>query len=183
MDESTAAMATWLGALARGGVIDEPHERAGVGVAAYVVGADRVDELRRWFRDQPAEIVRREKRAAIEACIWMAHADRELTIEESILLRSIVDQAGLEPAEARALASMIERGPALESIADRVTHPVLRELLLALGWEIAAIDGRIDPRELRLHERLADRLGIDADRAEALRVAVFGSVGAEVGAL
>ena len=48
-DSSTAAMSSWIGTLARGGVVKHPIEEAGLAVAAFVVGEDKLDELRAWF--------------------------------------------------------------------------------------------------------------------------------------
>jgi tellurite resistance protein len=47
----------------------------------------------------------------------------------------------------------------------RITHPVLRELMLALTWELACADGRIDAREREVFERLARTLDISRVRA------------------
>jgi hypothetical protein len=62
--------------------------------------------------------------------------------------------------------------PSLEGIEGRITHPILRELLLALSWELAAADGRIDTRERDFHAELARRLDISPERAQAIRVSI-----------
>lgn len=169
MDEAQRAMATWVGTLARGGVIREDREEAGVAVAAFVVGEDRLEALREWFAAQPAEVRAREQRAAVEVCIWMAHADREVVHEEAELLRAIVMSCELDEAERQALTESVAEPPPLSDIAERLTHPTLRELMLALSWELACADGRVDPMEAELHAGLAKRLGVDEARAAELR--------------
>ena len=68
MMQATSAMSTWIGTLARSGVVSG-EEAAGLAVAAYVVGEERLDALRAWFAEQSADVAVREKRAAIEICI------------------------------------------------------------------------------------------------------------------
>ena len=80
-------MSTWIGALSSGGVLRGELEEAGVTVAAYVVGEDRLSELREWMVQQPKDVIAREQVAAIQVCIWMANADRNLDPEESHLLQ------------------------------------------------------------------------------------------------
>ena len=53
MMQATSAMSTWIGTLARGGVLSGA-EAAGLAVAAFVVGEERLDELR---SDLPAALV------------------------------------------------------------------------------------------------------------------------------
>lgn len=165
-------MATWLGTLARGGVLRAEHEEAGVAVASYVVGEERLGELRQWMTAQPAEVVAREQRGAIEVCTWMAHADRRVDPEEAHLLRQIVLESDLDEETRDALVQASHDPPSLEGIESRVTHPVLRELLLALSWELATVDGRVSDAERDFHVGLAKRLGVDAGRAEELRGSV-----------
>jgi hypothetical protein len=169
-------MSTWLGALAKGGLLDNDHEEAGHAVAAFVVGDERLEELRRWWKAQPDADVARETRGAIEICIWMANADRRLDPEEAHMLRAIVLESQLDEDTQDELVAAIHDLPSLDGIEERLTHPVLRELLLALAWELAAADGRIDLRERDFHVGLALRLGIDDARAREIREAI----GAEI---
>jgi hypothetical protein len=165
-------MSTWLGALAKGGLLASDHEEAGHAVAAFVVGDERLEALRAWWEAQPADVVAREKRGAIEICIWMANADRRLDPEEAHMLRAIVLESHLDEDTQDELVASIHDLPSLEGIEDRLTHPVLRELLLALAWELAAADGEIDVRERDFHVGLALRLGIDEARAREIREAI-----------
>src|SRR5688572_12855173 len=143
IEESRRAMATWLGTLSRGGVVSEEHAKAGVAVAAYVVGEARLEELKRWLAEQPRETVEREQRAAIEVCIWMAHADRDVDAEERWMLKEIIDASSFDEDARDALITQSQEPPSLKGVERRLTHPVLRELLLALAWELAVADGRI----------------------------------------
>lgn len=172
MGESPRAMATWLGTLARGGVLQSEHEEAGVAVAAYVVGEGRLAELRQWMAEQSGETRAREVKATIEVCIWMAHADRQLAGEETDMLRQLVLASGLGEATRDELTADIEDPPSLDRVEQRLTHPGLRELLLALSWELALADGRVDRFERDFYVGLAKRLDVPSDRALAIRGAV-----------
>lgn len=169
MDEAQRAMATWIGTLTRGGVLYGDGEEAGVAVAAFVVGTEDLSSLREWFADASDEVRVREQRAAVEVCIWMAHADRVVVHEEAELLRAIVMATDLEESARRALLDEVAEPPPLADIAERLTEPTLRELMLALGWELACSDGRIDPLEVELHDGLAKRLGVLPARAQEIR--------------
>ena len=173
------AMTTWIGALAHGGVLgaDERDVEAGDAVAAFVVGADRLRGLREWLAERSASEAARERRAAIEACIWMAHADRAVHPEERHLLSRLVRLSGLDADAQDELVQAVHAPPALDGVEKRLTHPVLRELILALAWELALADGRIDTAEERFYGELARRLDVDPARAREVREAVDQRVG------
>lgn len=174
MSDSRLAMSTWVGALAKTGVLaGRAHEEAGVALAAFVVGESRITELRAWLDAQPKEVVVREKRAAIEVCIWMANADRKLDPEEAHLLRTLVGESGLDDDTVDELVQSIHDLPSLEGIEDRLTHPVMRELMLAFCWELASADGEVDRLEEAFHVGLARRLDVDSQRAKELRDAMI----------
>jgi uncharacterized membrane protein YebE (DUF533 family) len=168
---ATEAMATWLGLLARGGVLDEAAE-AGEAVAMYVVGEERVRELSAWFAEQTSDRVRSERRAAIELCIWMAHADRSIDPEERFLLRQLVAASGLDDDTQDELVESVHTPPPIDGIEERLTSPVLRELMLALAWELAMVDGRVSDEETALYADLAKRLAVSTERAAQIRAAV-----------
>jgi uncharacterized tellurite resistance protein B-like protein len=167
-------MSTWVGALAKTGVlaVGRAHEEAGVALAAFVVGESRIDALRKWLETQPPEVLVREKRAAIEVCIWMANADRKLDPEEAHLLRTLVGSSGLDDDTVDELVQSIHDLPSLDGVEQRLTHPVLRELMLALCWELASADGEVDRLEEAFHVGLARRLEVDSHRAKELRDAM-----------
>ena len=171
MMQATSAMSTWIGTLARGGVLSG-NEAAGLAVAAFVVGEERLDELRAWFGEQGPEVAVREKRAAIEICIWMANADRNLDPEEAYFLKQLVMASQLDDDTVDALVAAVHDPPSLDDLEERLTHPVLRELMVALCWELAGTDGSVDRAEVAFHEGLAKRLGITDERAEELRSAM-----------
>ncbi|MFW6052044.1 MAG: DUF533 domain-containing protein [Myxococcota bacterium] len=176
MKEAPRAMATWIGTLARGGVLRSVTEEAGVAVAAYVVGEDRLSELRQFMSHQPPEVVKREQKAAIDACIWMAQADRKLDSTERELLERMVDASGLDYATQEALVASIDAPSSIEDVEQQLQHPVLRELLLALAWELALVDGRVAEGEKDFYTGLAERLSIEPARAEAIKRAVSDQV-------
>jgi uncharacterized tellurite resistance protein B-like protein len=171
-------MATWLGALRYTGVLSpQPAEAAGESVASYVVGSEAVAELKRWFDDVDPEVADRERFAAVEACILMAHADRSLQREERRMLLDIVGQSRLPEHDRRTLRELAERPGVLGPLAEgdlerRLTQPVLRELILALAWELALADDTIEASEASFFDELAERLDIAPERAAALRAAV-----------
>lgn len=175
---SQRAMMTWLGTLARGGVIARsPDAEAGEAVAAFVIGEARVDALRAFLERTDEATAARERQAAVEVCIWMAHADREIHPEETHLLRMMVAESGLDADAQDALVDAVHAPPSLEGVETRLTHEVLRELILALAWELALADGRVDHAEDALYRQLAARFGIADERAEELRAAISQELG------
>jgi len=173
MSKSAVAMSSWLGSLARGGVLaDGDVGEACMHVAAYVVGENPLAELRAWMQEQPDEVVARERRAAVEVCIWMANADRELDPEESHLLSQLIGRSGLDEDTMDELVAEVHDPPSLTDVEERLTHPVLRELMLALAWEMAEADGNVANQEKAFYAGLAKRLGVDEERADELRASV-----------
>ena len=177
MSPAQRAMSTWVGALARGGVVDDEDARAGEAVAAYVVGEAGLEALRAWFAGASADEVIRERRAAVEGCIWMAHADRDIHPEERHLLRQLVAFSGLPADSQDALVEAVHEPPSREGLAQRLTQPVLRELMLALSWELALADGRVDDAEASLYRALAAELSVSEARAAEIRDAVGERIG------
>ena len=171
-EESGMAMATWLGALAKGGIVDSTHAEAGTAVASYVVGEEALDGLRKWFAEQSDEVVLREKRAAIRICIHMANADRDLDPEESHLLQKVIMESRLDDDTVDQLVTEVHAPPSIDGIADELTQPTLRELMLALSWELASADGRIDDEEKSFYEELRTALDVPEARAKELQEAL-----------
>jgi tellurite resistance protein len=171
-------MATWLGSLANGGILKTQYAEAGVSIACFVVGEGRLSELREWMNAQKRDVVIRETQAAIEVCIWMANADRHLDPEESHLLQQIVLASELPEDNVDALIDLVHAPPSLADIEIRLTHPVLRELMLALAWELVLSDGKIDEAEKRGYEELAKKLGVRPGRADELRGALVERISA-----
>lgn len=178
MESTTAAqraMTGWLGSLGKSGVIE--GEADGDAVAAFVVGQEQLGELRHFLTTVPRDVRDRERRAAIEVCIWMVHADRKMDPEEANLLRSIIDASGLSEDVQDELVAATHEPPSLEGLETRLTHPVLRELLLALSWEIAAADGNVARAERDFYTGLSKRLGVSAARAAEIQRSIAERIG------
>lgn len=168
-----AAMATWVGALARGGVLFSQEEEDGAQLALAVLGEEGLVRLRQWFSSQTADVVERERRGAIHACIWMAHADREVATQEVELLEQVIGHSDLPPKVQEELVAAIDEPLEPEDIAEELTQPGLRELVLGLTWELAVIDNRVDDDERTAHHELAEAFGVSDERADAIREAVL----------
>jgi uncharacterized membrane protein YebE (DUF533 family) len=178
MTENPAApkvIATWVGALTQGGVLLSDAE-AGKKVAALFVGEDVVARLRKHFADAPAALVRRERKAAVETCIWMAAADRVVTKEERTLLLDIVKGSGLPEDDRISLAVGIDDPPPLSDVDKRIESPELRELLLALAWELALADGVLHRHEQAFLDGLIKRFAVAPARAAEIVSAVQGTI-------
>lgn len=174
MTAAQRAMTTWVGALASGGVLQDPteDEAAGAAVAAYVVGEDRLAELRAYFAEVGEQAASGERRAAVEAVIAMAQSDRDVHPEERHILRELVGKSGLDADAQDELVMLVHEPRGTSGLEDRLTHPVLRELILALAWELALADGRIDEAETEYYASLATQLGVTAERATEISEAV-----------
>lgn len=168
-----AAMATWVGALARGGVLFSQEEEDGAQLALAVLGEEGLVRLRQWFSSQTADVVERERRGAIHACIWMAHADREVATQEVELLEQVIGHSDLPPKVQEELVAAIDEPLEPEDIAEELTQQGLRELVLGLTWELAVIDNRVHDEERSAHHELAEAFKVEDERAEAIREAVL----------
>jgi tellurite resistance protein len=161
------ALGHWLGTLIGG-----TDARAGLDAASALVGAER---LRAWCADmakKPYEDVVREQIAAFEVCAFMAWIDGGVDPKEHELLSRIAEQSALDEDARNDMIVAAFRPPPpdkLDDLGERVTHPVLRELLLSLAWQMATADGRIEESEVELFNRLAVILGIDPARAAVIR--------------
>jgi tellurite resistance protein len=180
MDDTQAAehaMAGWLGALGRAGLIQGQDATTSAVVAQYVVGEQGLASLREYLTTSTAVVRDRERKAAIEVCIWMMHADRKIDPEEVALLREIIERSGLSEDDQDELVQGTHEPPSLEGVEERITHPVLRELLLALSWELASIDGNVAKAERDFYTGLSKRLGVSAVRAAEIQRAIAERVG------
>lgn len=162
-------MQRWVELLAAGGVV-EARGTATTGHAP--IAREKIEELEAWLAAQPAEVRRRERRAAIEVCIWMANADRNLDADEAAMLKTLIDRSGLDDDAKDDLVSEVHDPPSLVDLEQRLTHPVLRELLLFLAWELANADGSVARAEAAFFKGLAKRLEISDERAAEIQAAV-----------
>jgi uncharacterized membrane protein YebE (DUF533 family) len=167
--KSVVAIERWVGLLAAGGVL----EAKGTAVSgAAPIPKEKIAELEAWLAAQPSEVRVRERRAAIEVCIWMANADRSLDAEEASLLKTLIDRSGLDDDTKDLLVSEVHDPPSLADLEERLTHPTLRELLLFLSWELANADGDVARAEAAFFTGLAKRLGVSDERAAEIKAAV-----------
>lgn len=172
MNDAQQAMTSWVGTLTSGGVFRSKHEEAGVTLAAFVVGEDKMSELRAWMQHQSQRTLRVAQKACIEVCIWMANADRKLEPAEIELLKELIACSQLEEDDQDELVAAVHDPPSMDRIEERIGHPVLRELMIALMWELAMSDGELAKAESDLLRGFAERFEIEPERAEALRKAV-----------
>ena len=181
MIEPTAtprAIASWIGTLTAGGLITRVEEEAGVTLACYVVGESRLSDLREWCATLEPEAIRVARLAAIETLIWLAHADRRLAPEEATMLGEIIACSGLSQQDRTAMTKAIESPPKVGTLAVRIGHPVLAEILIALGWELADADGDVSRSEQTFLGELARKLAIPPERATELRELLLAQVSA-----
>ena len=175
MRPTPSAINTWIAVLSGGGVLHGEREAEGVVLASRIVGEERLSQLRAWLEVQTEEDVADIRSAAIELCMWMAVADRVIDPRERELLADIVRSSGLTSIEETRLLTLlpaalsdVRRLPHVETLAERMDHPVLRELMLALVWHVARADGFVDALEGTSYERLAAIFGVEQDVAAAI---------------
>lgn len=175
MRAGSNAIATWVSVLSGGGLLHGEREAEGALLATHVVGEERLSQLRAWLEVQPHEDVDDMRSAAIELCMWMAVADRVIDPAERELLADIVRSSSLSPKEEARLLDVLPAAltdvrslPHIETLAERLDHPVLRELMLALVWYVARADGFVDALEGTSYERLAAIFGVEPEVAAAI---------------
>lgn len=165
-------MSTWIGALSRGGVLLTEREQQGAMAALTLLGKARLEALREWFQQAEPDVAQREREAAVAVCLWMAHADRVIADEERALLEDIIAFSELPSARKDELSAGLDQAPSMDGIAGRLTQPQLRGLMLALSWQLAESDGRVDATEASAYERLAELLEVPHHEAAKIRTAV-----------
>jgi uncharacterized tellurite resistance protein B-like protein len=162
----------WLGVLSTGVMRDRADERSVV-AAARVVGEERLGALREWFAAKPREEADAVQCAVIECCLAIVHADRVVQPAERRAMEALIERSHLDVERRRAMKAAIDKPPRPLDLAIReVDHPVLRELLLVLAWELARADGVLDDAEKGIYGLLAAKLGVPPERAAALRAAL-----------
>lgn len=180
MGEAKHAMATWFNFLTESGLFKQPADEyaaAGRSVATYVLGAERMAELRNWLVTQTASSLEREVEAVLEACIHVAHADRHLHEYEASLLKQMIEHAQLPDGTKERLLRHLQRPIPLGHVEWRVKNPILREMLLCLAWELALADGKLAKEEMDFIETLVEALEIDEERSIELRAALSQKIG------
>jgi uncharacterized tellurite resistance protein B-like protein len=164
-----ASVERWLGVLATGVLRDRADEDA-ILAAARIVGEDALASLRQWFAEHTPVERQFTQCAVIEGCVAMVHADRVVTDAERDQLRALIDASQIDDAHAERMKKTIDQSPRpLDHVVAGLAHPVLRELLLVLAWELANVDGKLDEAERGTYGLLAARLGVAPERAQILR--------------
>ncbi len=162
------SVARWMGILSTGLLVGADAEAAAIR-AQRVLGSEQLSELRRWFGALPPEGLRDAKCAVVEACIAIVHADGVVADPERELVERIIQLAELDDEAQAWLVGKIDTAPSLDTVAPRLTHPALRELVLVMAWQIATADGQVEQAEHGAYGVLADRLGVSPTRASVLR--------------
>lgn len=169
-------IATWISVLSETGLLHGERAEAAVLLATKIVGEARMSELRAWLHEQSHDRVLAFRAAAIELCIWMAVVDRVVDPKERELLRDAILAAELSTGEALRLDGLLasalgdsSRIAHLETLAEVLDHPVLRELMLAMAWLIATADGFVDKLEVASFERLGAIFGVDPQSVERVK--------------
>lgn len=158
----------WVTLLSPTALLHGERDDWAVRAATRVVGETRLAELREYLEREPADRAAALRSAAIEICIWMAVSDRVVDPREREVLAEAVEGAELAPEETARLVELcrsalgdVRKLAHPETLAERADHPVLRELLLALAWQVALADDYVDDLELRSFHRLAGIFGIE----------------------
>jgi len=161
----------WLGLLASG-VLENWEDAEAVDAAIEIVGEARLSDLREWVAHQSHATIQGLDATAIEVCIWMARADGVVSEAERLHIEELITASHLDADTDARVREAWERRPNLVGLADRLPHPVLRELLLVLAWQTAFADGRLDRVEQGGELLLSTLLAVPDERAYALRRAL-----------
>jgi uncharacterized tellurite resistance protein B-like protein len=161
----------WLGLLASG-VLENWEDEEAIDAAIEIVGEARLSELREWVAQQSHATIQGLDATAIEVCIWMARADGEVSEAERLHIEELIAASHLDAETDARVREAWERRPNLVGLAERLPHPVLRELLLVLAWQTAFADGRLDRVEQGGELLLSTLLAVPDERAYALRRAL-----------
>jgi hypothetical protein len=166
------AVATWISALTRGGLLFSHVEERGVRMAVVLVGEPELASLRQWF--EPLSVERRLaiREAAIALAVHALIVDGICSEAEGAFLEEVFDACAMTTEERGrwhdlVAVAMRERRklPHPETIAEVCDHPVLREILLAVTWHVMGADGPVVEEERAAFVRLARLFTVSDDRA------------------
>ncbi len=167
---------TWIAVLSDSGLLHGERQAQGVAAAARIVGEERLAELRGWLSTQHPAFIERQRSAAIELCIWMSVVDRVLDPREREMLKEIILSTQLKSEESERLLALlttalgdVRRIAHVETLAEVLDHPTLRELMLAMTWSVAMIDGFVDDLEVANYHRLAAIFGVEPAAAQRIQ--------------
>lgn len=111
-----------------------------------------------------------EQEWTMVACGLIAHADDVLEVGEWDKIVAMIDARLSEEEGADWLALLLDRAK-LEARFSEIQPPLpaFAEELLEQCWSMALADGHGSEVEAEVHDRIAERAGIEADRAAQLR--------------
>lgn len=111
-----------------------------------------------------------EQEWTLVACGLVAHADDILEVGEWDRLLRLVE-GGLDESEQEDWLVLLTDRAALEKRFDALEVPEgsIHEELLHQAWGIALADGHGSEVECAVHDRIADKLGVPAERVDELR--------------
>lgn len=116
-----------------------------------------------------------EARLLVRAMIAAANADHEVDDEERARILQSLDEAGLGEEERRFVLSEIESPLSLGTLAAQVSSPELADRVYLASLMAIDVDTRAEEKYL---SRLAERLGLDAERVARLEDVLAGGDGA-----
>lgn len=113
-----------------------------------------------------------EQEWTLVACGLIAHADDVLEVGEWDQILRLVD-ARLDTEESSTWLDVLTDRAALEKKFDQLSPPppAFNDELLHQAWKMALADGSGSDVEAAIHDRIAERLGVDGDDAAAKREA------------
>lgn len=169
------AVATWISALTRGGLLFSQVEERGVRMAVVLVGEEPLASLREWFEPLSPERRLAIREAALCLAIHALAADGVCSEAEGAFLEEVFDACAMTTEERgrwhdRVGAAMRERRklPHPETIAEVCDHPVLREILLAVAWHVMGADGSAGDDERATFARLSRIFSVEEARAQQI---------------
>jgi uncharacterized membrane protein YebE (DUF533 family) len=168
MNDGLERAARWLGILSTGMLVGSEDEASAL-LLQKVLGKDALTGLRAWFGQADPAVAREARIAAVEACIAIVRADRQVDDAEREAVENVILRSELDDDAQAALRAKIDQDVSLDGIAARLGQPALAEALLVLAWELARSDGRTQPEEAGVYGQLADKLGVTPTRASELR--------------
>jgi uncharacterized tellurite resistance protein B-like protein len=166
------AVATWISALTRGGLLFSQVEERGVRMAVVLVGEAPLASLREWFEPLSAERRLAVREAAFSLAIHALVADGVCSEAEGAFLEEVFDACAMTREERGRWHDLVAEAmrerrklPHPETIAEVCDHPVLREILLAVAWHVMGADGAAIDEERATFTRLARIFSVEEPRA------------------
>lgn len=111
-----------------------------------------------------------EQEWTLVACGLIAHADDQLEFGEWDHILRLID-ANVDEEQVQVWLDLLGDRPALERRFSELEPllPIVAEQLLERSWQMALADGAGSELEAMVHDRIAEKLGVDPDEAQRLR--------------